>query len=57
MGMSFLLHLLGFIVVIAWIAWIATMLGVAHLYVTAGALVLLTIGIVLAIARARTQIT
>ncbi len=57
MGMSFLLHLLGFIVVIAGIAWIATMLGVAQLHVTAGALALLTIGIVLAIARARTQTT
>ena len=57
MGMSFLLSLLGFIVVITGLAWLATMLGIAQLYVTAGALLLFAIGLVLAVARTRAQPT
>ena len=57
MGMSFLLSLLGFIVVITGLAWVATMLGIAQLYVTAGALLLFAIGLVLAVARTRAQPT
>ena len=55
MGMSFLLYLLSFIVVTTGLAWVATLLGVAQHYVTAGALALLAIGLVLSIARAREQ--
>ena len=57
MGMSFLLYLLGFIVAITGLAWLATMLGIAQLYVTAGALLLFAIGLVLAVARTRAQPT
>jgi positive regulator of sigma E activity len=55
MAMSFLLYLLGIIVLITGVAWIATLLGVSQLYVTGAALLALAAGIVLAIARARTQ--
>ena len=55
MGMSFLLYLLGIIVLIAGLAWIATMLGAAQMYVAGAALLALTAGLVLAIARAREQ--
>ena len=51
--MSFLLYMIGFIVFIAGLAWLATVAGFPQVYVTIGALVLLGIGIFTAISRIR----
>jgi hypothetical protein len=51
--MSFLLYMIGFIVFIAGLAWLATVAGVSQVFVTIGALVLLAVGIFTAIARIR----
>ena len=53
--MSFLLYLLGFIVFIAGLAWIATVLGVSQTYIMIGAVVLLGIGIFTAITKNRAR--
>jgi small basic protein len=53
--MSFLLHLIGFIVFIAGLAWLATVLGVSQTYVMIGAVILLGIGIFSAAARTRAK--
>jgi positive regulator of sigma E activity len=50
---SFLLYLIGFIVFIAGLAWLATVLGLSQTYIMIGAVVLLGIGIFTAAARAR----
>ena len=47
--MSFLLYVIGFIVFIAGLGWLATVAGVSQAYVMVGALVLLGIGIFTAI--------
>ena len=47
--MAFLLHLVGFVVFIAGLAWLATALGVSQAYILAGAGALLAIGIVTAV--------
>ncbi len=46
--MPFLLVLVGFIVFIAGLAWLATALGVSQTFVLIGALVLLAVGIFVA---------
>jgi hypothetical protein len=51
--LSFVLYLLGSIVCIAGLAWVATLLGAAQLYVTIGATILLAIAVFGAIAHAR----
>ena len=51
--MSFLLYFVGFIVFIAGMGWIATLIGIPQLYIVPSALVLLGLGVVTAIARAR----
>jgi hypothetical protein len=51
--MSFLLYIVGFIVFVAGLGWLATLAGIAQAYVLGGALILLAIGIVTGIARAR----
>lgn len=51
--MSFLLYMIGFIVFIAGLAWLATVAGVSQGFVTIGALVLLGIGIFTAVSRIR----
>ncbi len=43
--MTFALYLTGFIVFIAGLAWLATVLGVAQAYILPGAVILLGIGI------------
>ena len=43
--MSFLLYLIGFVVFIAGLGWIATLAGVSQTYILAGAVILLAIGI------------
>ena len=51
--MSFLLYLIGFIVFIAGLAWLATVMGVSQTYIMIGAVILLGIGIFTAVARTR----
>lgn len=53
--MAFLFYLLGFIVLISGLACVATMLGVAQVYVGGAALVLLAIAVVSSIANARSS--
>lgn len=53
--MSFLLYLVGFIVLIAGLGWLATTLGVSQTYIMIGAAILLGIGIFSAAARTRAQ--
>lgn len=52
---SFLLYLVGLIVFIAGLAWLATTLGVAQTYIMIGAVILLGIGIFSAAARTRAK--
>lgn len=51
--LSFALYLLGSIVCISGIAWIATMLGASQVYVTGGAALLLALAIYFALAYRR----
>ena len=51
--MSFLLYLVGFIVFIAGLAWLATVMGVSQTYIMIGAVILLGIGILSAVKRTR----
>ena len=51
--MSFLLYMIGFIVFIAGLAWLATAAGVSQVIVTIGAVLLLAVGLFTAIARMR----
>ena len=53
--MSFLLYLVGFIVCIAGLAWLATIAGVSQTYVMIGAVILLGIGILTAVTRTRSE--
>ena len=55
MGMNFLLFLLGSIVLISGLAWLATLLGIAQAYVVGGALLLLVIAVVSSIVNARAR--
>ena len=55
--MSFLLYLVGFIVFIAGLAWLATVLGVSQTYIMIGAVILLGIGIVTAFSATRSRDT
>jgi small basic protein len=52
---SFALHLIGFIVMIAGLAWLATVAGVSQTYTLAGAVILLGIGIFTAAAQMRAK--
>lgn len=51
--MSFLLYMVGFIVFIAGLAWLATMVGVSQTYIVGAAVVLLLVGVVTAASRLR----
>lgn len=51
--MSFLLYLVGFVVFIAGLAWLATVLGVSQTYIMIGAVILLGIGIFTAVSATR----
>jgi hypothetical protein len=51
--MSFLLYLVGFIVFISGLAWIATMAGLSQAWILGGAALLLAIGVVTAVNRTR----
>lgn len=52
---SFALYLLGMVVVIAGLAYGATLVGVSTQWIVAGAVVLLGIGIVTAVLRTRSK--
>jgi hypothetical protein len=51
--MTFGLYLLGFIIVIAGLAWAATRFGVASVWIVIGAVILLGIGILSGASRTR----
>ena len=53
--MSFMLYLVGFIVFIAGLAWLATVMGVSQTYIMIGAVILLGIGIFTAATRTRSK--
>ena len=53
--MSFLLYLVGFVVFIAGLAWLATVMGVSQTYIMIGAVILLGIGIFTAVTRTRVK--
>ena len=53
MGMSLLLHILGVVVVVTGLAWLATLAGIAQMYVAGAALIAFAVGIVLALLRSR----
>jgi len=53
--MSFLLYLVGFIVFIAGLAWLATVAGISQTYIMIGAVILLGIGIFTALTRTRSN--
>ena len=53
--MSFMLYLVGFIVFIAGLAWLATVVGVSQTYIMIGAVILLGIGIFTAASRTRAK--
>ena len=50
---SFALYVIGMIIVIAGLAWAASLAGLATQWIAAGAIVLLGIGIVTAVSRTR----
>lgn len=51
--MAFLLYLIGSVVIIAGVAWIATLAGISQTLVAGGALALLAIAILAAVTRGR----
>lgn len=51
--MSFLLYLVGSVVFIAGLAWLATIAGLSQAYILAGAAILLVVGVVTAISQTR----
>lgn len=53
--MSFLLYIVGFIVFIAGLAWLATVLGVSQTYIMIGALILLGVGLFTGAVRTRAK--
>ena len=53
--MSFLLYMIGFIVFIAGLAWLATVLGVSQTYIMIGAVIMLGLGIFTSVSRTRSK--
>ena len=49
--MSFLLYIIGFIVFIAGMGWLATLMGVSQTYILIGAALMLGVGILTGISR------
>lgn len=50
--MSFLLYVIGFVVFVTGLAWLATMAGISQAYILAGVVILLCIGLFTAVTRA-----
>jgi small basic protein len=53
--MSFLLYMIGFVVFIAGLAWLATVMGVSQTYIMIAAVILLGIGIFTAVSKTRAK--
>jgi len=53
--MALMLYLVGLVVFVAGLGWLATSLGAAQGWVALAALVLLALGVVAAVARARVE--
>ena len=53
--MSFLLYIIGFIVFIAGLAWLATIIGISQTYIMIGALILLGVGIFTGVTHTRAK--
>ena len=53
--MTFLLYIVGFIVFIAGLAWLATVMGLSQTYIMIGVVILLGIGITSAAVRTRAK--
>lgn len=53
--MSFLLYIIGFVVFIAGLGWLATVIGVSQTYIMIGAVILIGIGIFTAVSRTRSK--
>jgi hypothetical protein len=53
--MSFLLYLVGFVVFIAGLGWLATVLGISQTYIMIGAVILLGIGLFTAVSATRSR--
>jgi hypothetical membrane protein len=53
--MSFALYLIGFILFIAGLAWLAAVMGVSQTYIMIGAVILLGVGIFTAATRTRAK--
>ena len=51
--MSFLLYIIGFIVFIAGLGWLATVMGVSQTYIMIGAVIMLGLGIITGVSRTR----
>lgn len=54
-GMPFALWMIGFLVFMAGVVWAAVVVGVPQIYITIGAVVLIAIGAVIAVARNRSR--
>lgn len=54
-AVSFLLYIIGFVVFIAGLAWLATVLGVSQTYIMIGAVILFGIGLFTAATRTRAK--
>ncbi|WBY03523.1 hypothetical protein PE066_08315 [Ramlibacter tataouinensis] len=53
--MPFAVYMIGFLLFMAIVVWAAVVVGVAQLYITIAALVLLAIGVVVGLARSRSR--
>lgn len=53
--MSFALYILGFVILIAGLAWAAVTAGVPQLYIMIGVVIMLGIGIITAVGRTRSK--
>ena len=53
--MSFGLYIVGFVILIAGLAWAAATAGIPQLYIMIGAVIVLGIGIVTAVSRTRSK--
>jgi len=53
--MAFLLNIVGLVVFVAGLGWLATLLGAPQVWVAIAALVLFVVGLVAAVARARVE--
>jgi hypothetical protein len=53
--MSFLLYLIGFVIVVAGVAWALSVAGIQPLYIVIAAVILIGLGIVTGVTRTRTK--